>query len=377
MAVGGAENQLVRLALHLNACGHSIMVATILPDGRGRVELEAAGIPHEVLPHRGRAGGAKVSLVDGVNVLWGAIRLLRKWRPDVVVSFLFYANVLARLAAFIARAPVVISSVRTERFGGRISDAVLALTDPLSSVTVTNAQSTARRLRDDRIVREKRLLVIPNGVSLEAFADTRSSRGATRSSLGVSDQDFLWVAVGHLEPIKDYPTLLRAVALLRQSGFSVKLRIAAEGSQREALEALVRDLDLSGNVSLLGFRRDVPALLAAADALVLTSLWEGLPNIVMEAFASGLPVVATYRGGTTEIVEPGINGLLVPPKDAQALSAAMGELMQLPAERRSEMGAAGRRLVQERFELDQVMGRWEELISTLLKDSNEKQLRGR
>jgi glycosyltransferase involved in cell wall biosynthesis len=318
--------------------------------------------------------GSIVSPLGGVRVLIGAVRLLRSWRPDVVVSFLFYSNVLARLAAAIARVPIVVSSVRTERFGGRVSDAVLRGTDRLATLTVTNSRTTARRLVADRIVPENRLLVIPNGVSLDAFAHHREDRGPTRRALGISDDEFLWLAVGHLEPIKDYPTLLRATATLRDSWPSVKLRIAAEGSQRVALETMVGELHLEGTVRFLGLRADVPRLLAAADALVLSSLWEGLPNAIIEALAAGVPVVATSGGGTSELVEPGMTGFLVPPRDPQALAAAMSELMQLPPKRRSEMGAAGRGFVAEHFALDQVMGRWEELIGELDRGTPEKQL---
>jgi glycosyltransferase involved in cell wall biosynthesis len=365
LAVGGAETQFVRLALHLHGAGHPVMVATILPEGRGHVELRAAGIPHEVLPLRAPVRGITL-LIRGITVLAGAVRLFRRWRPDVVVSFLFYANLLGRLAGALAGVPIVVSSVRTERFGGRISDTALRFTDRMARLTVTNCHNTARRLAADGIVPENRLQVIPNGVPLEAYSDDHLNRGPTRQALGVSDDDFLWLAVGHLEPIKDYPTLLRAMTALRDSGLPAKLRIAAEGSQRADLQALIGDLQLTETVNLLGFRSDVPELLTAADALVLSSLVEGLPNVVIEAFAAGVPVVATNRGGTTELVEPGITGLLVPPRDPQALAKAMTELMQLPADRRSEMGAAGSLLVAKRFSLNQVMGRWEQLIADLV-----------
>lgn len=356
LAVGGAETQLVRMAVHLRSAGYPVMVATILPDGEGRHELREAGIRHEVLPLRRPVGG--------ITVMAGAIRLFRRWRPHVVVSFLFYANVLARLAGALTRTPAVVSSVRTVYFGGRVSDATLRLTDRLASVTVTNAQSVAHRLAADRIVAEDRVLVIPNAIPLDLF-DGRSHRDAVRRELDVSSADFLWLAVGRLEPIKDYPTLLRAMAALRDPMSPARLRIAAEGSHRPTLEAMIDDLGLSGTVRLIGVRDDVPELLSAADALVLPSLWEGLPNVVLEAMAAGIPVVATGRGGTTELVEPGVTGLLVPPRDPRALAEAMTEIMSLPVDTRREMGETGRRIVAERFAVDRVMGRWEELIDEL------------
>ena len=356
LVVGGAETQFTHLALHLHGAGYPVLIATILPDGEDRPELAAAGIPHEVLPLR--------SPVRGVTAVGGAVRLLRRWKPDVLISFLFYANVLGRLAAAVAPVPVVVSSVRTERFGGWMSDLAFRFTNPLASLIVTNSRVTARRLVRDRIVRKDRIRVIPNGVPLGDFAGSHD-RETIRRALGVSAEEFLWLAVGRLEAVKDYPTLLRATATLRNSGLAFAVRIAADGSQRAPLEALADDLHVSDIARFLGLRHDVPALLDASDALVLASLWEGLPNVVIEAMATGVPVVATNRGGTTELIEPGITGFLVPPRDERALADAMEHLMRLPVAVRRGMGEAGRRFVSERFALDRVMGLWEQLIAEL------------
>lgn len=362
LAVGGAETQFVRLALHLHANGHPVRVATILPDGRGLRGLEAAGIHHEVLPLQ--------APVSGITALAGAIRLFLRWRPDVVISFLFYANVLGRLAAAVTRVPVVICSVRNERFGGRINDAALRLTDRLATVTVTNSTNAAARLAADRIVNEDRLLVIPNGVPLEQF-EGHPDRGAARRALGALDQDFLWLAIGRLEPQKDYPTLLRAMETLRDAGQRAQLRIAGGGSQRAALDVSISGLGLSAIVKTLGVRHDVPVLLDAADALVLTSLWEGLPNVIIEAMAAAVPVVTTNCGGAPELVEHGVTGLLVPPGDPPALATAMAALMRLSVARRREMGEAGRRFVAERFAVDRIMTCWQELIRVLTQATSE------
>jgi glycosyltransferase involved in cell wall biosynthesis len=352
LAVGGAETQLVRLAVHLHAAGYRVRVATILPDGRDRRELRDAGIPHEVLPLHGP--------VPALTVLTGAIRLFRTWKPDAVISFLFYANVLGRLAGFTARTPVI-SSVRTLWFGGRSSDLILRLTDRLARFTVTNSHTVGRRLVTDRIVAADRVRVIPNAIPLE-LVERGDNRDGVRRDLGLSTGDFFWLAVGRLERVKDYPSLLRAMVLLRDAAPSARLMIAAEGSQRSVLEGMIRDLGLSGIVRLLGSRGDVPELLAAADALVHPSLWEGLPNTIIEAMAAALPVVATNRGGTTELVEPGVTGILVPPQTPRALAAAMNDVMQLPPDMQRAMGAIGRRRVIERFANDRVMSAWETLI---------------
>jgi glycosyltransferase involved in cell wall biosynthesis len=128
------------------------------------------------------------------------------------------------------------------------------------------------------------------------------------------------------------------------------------------VEGLIAEDGLERVITLLGHRSDVQALYAAADALVLSSAWEGLPNVVLEAAAAGLPVVATDTGGVRELVEDRVTGLVVPHRDAWALAEGMATMMDLTPQRRRVMGAEGRRHVQETFSHDRIMGEWKELL---------------
>jgi glycosyltransferase involved in cell wall biosynthesis len=139
------------------------------------------------------------------------------------------------------------------------------------------------------------------------------------------------------------------------------LLLVGKGSLREETGALARELALGESVRFLGVRSDVPAVVSAADGYVMSSAWEGMPMVLLEAAAGGLPSVTTRVGGNEEAVLDGETGYLVPPRDDGALAAAMVRLMELPEDERRRLGARGRELIRTRYALTKVADRWEEL----------------
>ena len=174
-------------------------------------------------------------------------------------------------------------------------------------------------------------------------------------------------SLGRLHPQKGFSDLLTAFAQVRQRIPSVRLFVAGDGELRDDLEAQARSLGMAAVVTFAGVRADVSEVLAALDVFVLPSLWEGMPNAVLEAMASGLPVVATAVGGTPEVVVDGVTGLLVPPQDPGALAQAIGHLLRDPDLRR-RMGRAGRRRVEEHFDVRETVRQVESLYETLLRE---------
>jgi glycosyltransferase involved in cell wall biosynthesis len=245
------------------------------------------------------------------------------------------------------------------RLGYRWSD---WLSDELTCVSEAVAE-TAKSMTP-----QGKLAIVPNGVGLPERMEGQESR----------DGDFRWVAVGRLERVKDYPTLIRAVALLE----GAMLTIAGSGREEAALRELVIQLGIESRVVFAGFQTEIDGLLRRADGFVLSSLWEGLPVSVLEAQAVGLPVVATDGKGTREAMIAGtagllpgllpglltglLSGLLVPVGDAEALARAMGRIMDMTRTERMAMGAAGRALVEERFSLPVVVHRWQRLYARLM-----------
>jgi glycosyltransferase involved in cell wall biosynthesis len=166
---------------------------------------------------------------------------------------------------------------------------------------------------------------------------------------------------------KDYPTMLAAFARVRAQRPDTVLLLVGRGSLQQETEALARQLGLGAAVRFLGVRDDVPQIMRAADAYVMSSAWEGMPMVLLEAGAAGLPIVTTAVGGNHEVVRDQETGFLVPPRDQEALAAAMVRLCGLPAERCRAMGDRGYEHVRSHYGLDRVATRWEEIYRAVLR----------
>ncbi|HVW01397.1 MAG TPA: glycosyltransferase family 4 protein, partial [Planctomycetaceae bacterium] len=195
------------------------------------------------------------------------------------------------------------------------------------------------------------------------FADATP---ADRSTWGIAPDAPVFLSIGRLEPQKGMPVLLDAFAMLRESHPAARLLIVGEGSQRSVLESRIQsDPRLTSAVHLLGRREDIPALLQASTALVSASLWEGLPNVILEAFAAGRPVVATQIEGSRELVRPGETGWLAAPGSATELALAMRQLLDSP-EQAHAFGQRAQQEVRENYSWDTMVHRYEELYERLL-----------
>jgi glycosyltransferase involved in cell wall biosynthesis len=200
--------------------------------------------------------------------------------------------------------------------------------------------------------------VIRNGIDTTRFRPDR--REGARRSLGCDPRDVVIGTAGRLVPVKDHATLLNALALLRSQGIRFRAIIAGDGPLRQGLDALAQSTGIADAVEFVGERSDMEDVMAAYDIFALSSTSEGLSNTVMEAMATGLPVVATHVGGTDELVEQGTTGLLVPASDPRAFAGALAELIKGEA-RRQSMGRAGRERVQRDYSLDRMVRAYEEL----------------
>ena len=348
---GGAETQVVALARTFRARGWDVRVVTLIPPAAFADELAAAGVPVVSLGmRRGR---------PTLGGLLAYVRLVRDWRPDVIHAHMVHANLLTRVLRPLAPAPVVISTAHSVDEGGRFRERLYRLTDPLADLTTNVSRAAVERYVAVGAAPAGRIRFVPNGVDLHRFQPDPERRARVREALGVDG--FLWLTVGRFEPPKDYPNLVSALAALGDGPWS--LAVAGDGPLRSETEALVAARDLTGHVRLLGPRTDVPDLLCAADGFVLASAWEGLPMVLLEAAATGLPIVCTDVGGNGEVVEDGVTGRLVPARDAAALGAAMAALMQTPRDARGAMGAAGAAHVRRAFDLERVADLWSSIYT--------------
>ena len=357
LGYGGAETQVVSLAIRLKGRGWDVQVVSLMPPKAYVEELEAVGIPVSSL-------GIRRKLPDLRPILRLA-RLIRKLRPHIVHSHMVHANLLARIVRPLASVPVLICTAHNIDEGGWLRELLYRFTDPLCDLTTQVSQAGLERYVRVGAVPAEKIRFIPNGVDTARFRPDPKARDALQKELGV-EGSFVWLAVGRFDPQKDYPNLLRAFAQVAAEETRAVLLIAGDGPLRPAAEELARELGVAGRVRFLGIRRDVPQLMNAADAYVMSSAWEGMPMVLLEASATGLPIVATDVGGNREVVLEDVTGFLVPAKDPKALAEAMLRLMNLPLEERRRMGERGRKHIEENYSLDRVVDQWEALYRELL-----------
>lgn len=357
MEVGGSQRQIVQLALGLKQRGIGCLVVYFRYPSFLVDVLNEAGVPtlHVQKQHR----------VDP-----GFVRRLRQamldWQPDVVHCFSFTAELWGALACQLmpgTRRPTLISSVRgTYEWYTPRQWTLKRWVSARSASIISNSQMGADYAARQMQWPAEAFRIIPNGVAtpspdpvaaealrahyLPPSDGTADGAATSRSAGGV-----LLLFVGRLVEHKNLPRLLMAFAQLLKHRPDARLLLAGGGPLEQVLQQQIQELALGDRACLLGERDDVPTLMAAADIVVLPSLREGLSNVILEAMALGRPVISTRAGGTPEIIEHDINGLLVEPTDVAALAQAMQKLADDPG-LRARIGQAGQRRVSEHYSPD-------------------------
>ncbi|MDO8362930.1 MAG: GNAT family N-acetyltransferase [Actinomycetota bacterium] len=325
---GGAERLLVSLAGAHDPEVASYECAFVLPWKRHLVpQLEARGVPCRCVA-KGRR-----------DPLWPLrlARMVRSGGYDIVHVHSPLPGSVARLAVRSlprSKRPVVYTTEHnawgTFRLPTRVLNRLTSRRDHFTFAVSTEVEGSLR----GPVVDHAGVLV--HGIDLPGTRAELAGREAMRAELGVAGGEVVVVTVANFRTQKDYPTLLHACAELQRRGVPFRLLAVGQGPLEEEMRALHRSLDLGGSVQLLGYREDAVAVLAAADAFVLASRWEGLPVALMEATALGLPAVLTEVGGMPEAM--GADGALwVPPGRPHALADALQQLVEQP-ELRSMLG---------------------------------------
>ncbi|HET6423515.1 MAG TPA: glycosyltransferase [Planctomycetaceae bacterium] len=343
LKTGGLERILADLARHHSPERCEPTFLALREIGRFGEEIRAAGRTVAVLQNQSRFGGVREMA-----------RFFRDHQFDVVHTHNTYPHIYGTLAARWAGVPVVVQTRHGQRAGhgwksslqyrwaAKWTDRIITVSDDAAGLCVTT----------DRIPAAK-VTRIWNGIDLSEFRFAGPSR------------DLVAIAVARLSAEKDFPTLLRAMALAVLHLPALRLKIVGDGPERAKLESLTDELQLRDNVEFLGERRDVPKLLTQAGFFVTSSLTEGISLTLLEAMAVGLPVVATSVGGNPEIVVDGKTGRLAPAADPAALAGAIIALCDAKAEW-AAMGRAGCERAAEHFDIHRMARDYEELYETLI-----------
>jgi len=371
--IGGASPPVISQAAALKARGHASLLVCGTPqphEGCMESDARAEGADvQRIAPLRRNPHG-----VDDPRAFVALLSLFRRWRPDVVSTHMSKAGAIGRLAARMAGVPVIVHTYHGKGFhvfsSGAKERAALATERVLARLSSANIVVSEKQ-RDEFVtlgITPERLAVIRYGLDLDRFA--AANPASLHAELGLSPSVPLVGVVARLVQIKGQDVLLRAAARLREQHPDVRYVIAGDGEARHTYEKLARELQIHDRVHFLGWRRDVPAVLKTLSVVVLPTVldFEGTPLAVIEAMAASRPVVATDVGGVAEVVRNGETGLLVPPRDPEALARAIGaQLVDTGAATRMAERALG--LVRSQYRKERMVDETERLFARLVEQA--------
>lgn len=356
LEAAGAERTALEIARSLPV-GEFASSVMVVRDGPLRAVLADAGIPVDVI------GG-------GFDVRWpGVVRRMaarmRQLAPDVVNTHMIGSDIVGGLAARGAGVPVILSTQHDtyrrpviydlfRRYSSRWLDAVVPVSPEMTGFCVESLHVAPERIHP-----------IENCVDLTRFPPERTARSGP----------IVFGCLGSLKAVKGHEAAVAALAPVREVVPGARLLIAGEGPERQRLAETAADLGLDGAVELHGALTDVPAFLGEIDILVHPSRQEGLPLAVLEGMAAALPVIASDLSAIRRVLDDGRLGLLVPPGDVSALSAAMVRLADDPA-RREALGRESRTHVEARYSCERMAGEYAALYRELLGGKPTRASRG-
>jgi glycosyltransferase involved in cell wall biosynthesis len=304
-------------------------------------------------------------------------KLILREQFQIVHSHMFWSSLFASPIAWACRVPNIVETLHgTEawRRGWKASFIVDRATTHFVSRYVAVSESDAHFLREKKKVSAQKITLIHNGIDTRRFLIHHDARTQIRTALGFTDGDVVLIAVARFHSGKGHRILLEAMSQLVLLDPGLKLICLGEGEEGSQLKALAESLQLTDFVRFVGYQRNVPEWLAAADINVLPTFYEGFPLTVLEAMAAGLPTVASNVGGIPEAVDNNLNGILIPLGDVNALVHAISTLVH-DNQLRARMGRDARLRAMQRFDIEQQVRRTEKMyleMSTLRGPQDER-----
>lgn len=354
--VGGAERMVVNLVRAANRA--AVTTAAVSLFGKQDTDLEQIldrlGVHVSYL---GKAAGFS-------PVMYGRLRrVIRAFKPHVIHT---HRYVLRYVLPFLVGkdSPKGIHTVHNvaEREVTRLGREVNRLAFRAGVTPVAIGEEVAVSL--GRVYGLNKPALIRIGIPIEDY-HAAGGGGAIRSELGIASSDVVFTCVGRFGEQKNQELLLRAFATVVANGPMARLLFVGDGPGRNAIEMIARSLNIARNVSFLGVRRDIPAVLADTDVFVLPSRWEGTPLSLMEAMAAGRAVIATRVGSVPEMVSDGVSGVLVPTEDPAPMAQALRRLF-LDAALRQRLGERARADAKQAFSAETMARHYEELYARVV-----------
>jgi glycosyltransferase involved in cell wall biosynthesis len=339
-------------------------------EGTMRGLATSYGVRPRILEELGR----EVRPANDLRATIRMYRLIRASRPDIVHTHMAKAGTAGRLAARLARVPIVVHTFHGHTFHSyfgraktafflRVERTLARFTDRIVAV----GEDQRREIAAYGIAPLDKIVPIPLGLEIEPLLDAERDRGGLKAELGLNGHSKLVGIVARLVPIKAHEIFLEAAARVRDAEPDAHFLVIGDGERRGELQAMARELGLADAVRFLGWREDMKRVYADLDVVALSSNNEGSPVALIEALAAARPVVATDVGGVAEVVEDGKTGLLAPPRDPVALAAGILELLRAPG-RAEQLGRAGRASVYPRHAASRLVRDVERLYLELARE---------
>jgi len=341
LATGGLERLLVEFARRVDSSRYRQQFAALGDIGGPAEEIAALGCP---------VHGLTESVGDGK---WARVRqlarILREQQIQIVHTHNTYAHFYGTIAAKLAGVPTVINTQHGRGCGSHWKQrAHFFLANRMTRRVLAVSEDSARICRQQDLCSRNKIEPLWNGIDLSRF----SYHGPARKPHAIS--------VARLSPEKDFPTLLHAVRQVVDRIPEFRLTIVGDGNERQRLEELTSQLQLTEQVTFLGERSDVPDLLREAGLFVSATSTEGISLTLLEAMAVGLPIITTRVGGNPEVVDDGVTGHLVPPADPTSLAEAICDHLQQP-DTWEAMGTLSRSRVEQQFDINRMIHDYEHL----------------
>lgn len=342
LGLGGAERVVVNLADKMQQNGHQVKIAYLT----GQIEVKPKVQNIEII----YLGLENIASILSASKKYQ--KLIREYQPDVIHSHMVHANIFTRLNRLFCVVPRLINSAHSNIEGGRLRMLAYRLTHSLADVTTNVSYNAAKEFERRKAAPIGGIRVMYNGIDLNKFKTQVSNETIFNTNYHIN-----FISIGRFHDAKDYPNLIQAVYLVKQKiNKPIKFYIAGDGELRPKLEQLIQQLNLLDDIILLGVKSNVPELLNQADFFILSSKYEGLPTVLIEAMACKCFSIATDCGGSSEIMED--TGILVEPQNPEKLANAVLQALSLTEQEISENNIKARKRIEEYFSLETSVQNW-------------------
>ncbi len=359
LTIGGLEKILTAIVLNLDKEKYNVSVWCLREGGFFADKLVKEGIDVKIL---------QISTSRNPLSIYKLYKLLKSHKFDIIHTHAYSAGTIGRISAFLAGIPVIIShNQNVYDYYNKYYHFVEWLLSLITDGIICVSDEVKRFTNETQGIDSKRLLTIYNGIDNVCPVDEKDTSGL-RKELGIPINHSVMGTIAQFSKKKGLAYLIKSASILLEHRKDVNFLLVGEGSIMEELKKLCINLKVEKSVIFAGERSDIPKILSLIDIFVLPSIREGLPLAVLEAMDCGKPIIATNVGGVPEIVKNGINGILVQPKDPEALYSAMKELLD-DRGKIEKMGYEGKKICGKNFSSKAMVDRVEELYDKLV---NEK-----